>query len=88
MAQMNQCTEQKQIHRHGYQRSPREKGGRSGMDGELGVDRYKLFHLEWISNEVLLHSTGTSIQSLGRKHDGGDGRKRNVYVCMTGSFTV
>ena len=31
---------------------------RSGMDGEFGVSRCKLLHLEWISNEVLLYSTG------------------------------
>ena len=30
----------------------------SGMDQELGVDRCKLLHLEWINNGVLLHSTG------------------------------
>ena len=39
------------------------------MDGELGVSRCKLFHLEWISSEVLLHSTG-SVQYFGRDHDG------------------
>ena len=35
------------------------------MDWEFGVSRCKLFHLEWISNEVLLYSTGNSIPSLG-----------------------
>ena len=33
------------------------KGDR--MDEEFGVSRYKLLHSEWISNEVLLYSTGT-----------------------------
>ena len=33
------------------------------MDGEFGVNRCKLLHLEWISNEVLLYSTGI-------EHDG------------------
>ena len=46
-------------------------GGGSGMDGEFGVGRCKLLHLEWISNEVLLYSTGNSIQSLCIGHDGG-----------------
>ena len=41
------------------------EGGGSGMDGEFGVDRCKLFHLKWISNEALLYSTGNHIQSLG-----------------------
>ena len=40
----------------------REVGG-SGMDREFGVGRYKLFYLEWISNEVLLYSTGNYFQS-------------------------
>ena len=46
-----------------------EEGG-SGMDGEFGVRRCKLFHLEWISNEVLWYSTGNHIQSPGIDHDG------------------
>ena len=33
---------------------------------EFGDGRCKLVHLEWISNEVLLCSTGNSIHSLGR----------------------
>ena len=59
MAQINISTEQKQT--HGY----REKtcgcqggGGERWMDWESGVSRYKLLYLEWISNEILLYSTG------------------------------
>lgn len=33
-------------------------GGGSGKDGEFGVSRCKLSHLEWISKEILLYSTG------------------------------
>ena len=44
--------------------------GESGMDGESGAGRCKLFHLERISREVLLHSTGNFIQPLGIRHDG------------------
>ena len=47
----------------------RVEGG-SGIDGEFGVSRYKLLHLEWISHDVLLYSTGNYIQSLGIDHDG------------------
>ena len=46
------------------------KVGGSGMDWEFGVSRCKLLHLEWISDEVLLCSTGKFIQSLGIDHDG------------------
>ena len=40
-----------------------------GIDWEFGVGRYRPSHLEWISNEVLLHSIGNYIQSLRREHD-------------------
>ena len=46
------------------------EGGGRGMDGEFGISRCKLLHLEWISNEVLLYSTGNYIQSPGIDHDG------------------
>ena len=39
--------------------------GESGMNGEFGVGRCKLLHLEWISNEALLYSTGNYINLLG-----------------------
>ena len=68
---MNLSIEQKQTHRHGEQICGCEGGrGESGMDSEFRVGRCKLFHLEWISNEVLLYSTGNYIQSLGIDHDG------------------
>ena len=37
------------------------QGGGSGIDWEFGVNRCKLLHLEWISNEILLYSTGNHI---------------------------
>ena len=40
------------------------------MDTEFAVGRCKLFHVEWISHEVLLYSTGNSLQSLEIEHDG------------------
>ena len=49
----------------------KEEEGRSGMDWEFGVSGCKLLsHLEWMSNEVLLYTTGNYIRSLGRAHDG------------------
>ena len=68
---MNLSTEQKQTHRHGEETYDCQGGGgRRGMDWKFGVDRCKLFHLEWISKGVLLYSTGNYIQSLGRDPDG------------------
>ena len=48
------------------------KGAGSGMNGDFEVGRCKLLHLEWmwISNQVLLYSTGNYVQSLGVDHDG------------------
>ena len=58
-------------HRHGEQTCGCwGESGRSGMDGEFGVGRCKLSHLEWISNGVLLYSTGSYVQSLGAEYDG------------------
>ena len=53
------------------------KVGKSGMNQEFGVGRYKL---EWIGNEVLLYSVGTYIQSPGIDHDGKEYKKECVYV--------
>ena len=39
-------------------------GGGSGMDGELGVNRFRLWPLECISNEILLCSTGNYVWPL------------------------
>ena len=47
---------------------PRER--ESGMDSESGISRCKLLPLEWISNEVLLCSTGNCIQPLETDQDG------------------
>ena len=41
-----------------------------GWSREFGVSRCKVLHFEWISNEVLLCSTGNCMQSLVIEHDG------------------
>ena len=48
----------------------KEEGEGVGWMGKFGVSRCKLLYLEWISNEVLLYSTGNYVQSLGLEHDG------------------
>ena len=59
---MNLSTEQKQTHGHREQTCGcQEGGGGTGMDWEFGVSRCKLLHLERISNEILLYSTGNYI---------------------------
>ena len=49
----------KETHRLGEQTCGCQGG--SGMDWESGVNRWSLLPWEWISNEILLYSTGTSI---------------------------
>ena len=70
MAQVNLSTKQKQTHIENRLVVAKREKGRSEMDWEFGAGRYKLLYLEWISNEVLLCSTGNYIQSLGMDHDG------------------
>ena len=67
---MNLSAEKKQTHGLGEQTCGCQGGG-SGMDWEFGVSRCKLLHLGWISNEILLCSTGNYIQSLVMEHDKG-----------------
>ena len=79
MAQMNLSTEKEIMdleNRLVVAKGERERG--SGVVGELGVNRCKLLPLEWISNEILLCSTGNYVWSLMIKHH--NVRKRNVYV--------
>ena len=80
MAQMNLTSEKKHSHRHEEQTCGCQQGrGGSGMDWEFGVSRCKLLPLEWVSNEILLYSTGKYIQSLVMEYDGGNMKKR-MYI--------
>ena len=62
---MNLSTKQKDTHRYREQTcgcQGRGRKGGKGMNWEFGVDRYKLLHLGWINNRVLLYSIGNCIQ--------------------------
>ena len=66
----NKPSHRKETHGLGEQTCGCQQGwGGSGVDWELGVNRYKLLPLEWISNEILLCSTGNYVQSLMLEHD-------------------
>ena len=56
------------------------KEGGNGMNGEFGVSRCKPLHLEWISKEVLLYSTGNYIQSTGINCNGKEYKKEHEYI--------
>ena len=60
MEQMMLSAKQKQTHGHREQTCGCQgEGEESGMDWESWINRCKLLHLEWISNEILLYSPGT-----------------------------
>ena len=63
------------------------KGGEGREDWELGLADVNLC-TGWISNKGLLHNTGNYIQypviNYNRKHY----FKKNVYMCITFSYTV
>ena len=48
---------------------PEGRRRKKGMDGDLGVGRCKVLHLEWISNRVLLDSMRNCVQPLGLEYD-------------------
>ena len=57
----NEPFHRKETHGHGKQICGchgEGGGGGSGMSWESGVNRYRLLPVEWISNEILLCSTG------------------------------
>ena len=79
---MNLSTEQKQTHGHREQTCGHQiGGGRSGIEWEFGVSRCRLLHLEWMSNEVLLYSTGNSTHPLRE-----DNMRKRMCIYMTGSL--
>ena len=58
----NETFHRKKNHGHGKETCVCQgEGGESGMDWEFGVNRCKLLPLEWISNEILLYSTGNYV---------------------------
>ena len=62
MSQMNLLIEKKQNSWKGEQTfGCQGGGGGSWVDWEFRVSRCKVLHLDWISNEILLCSTGNYI---------------------------
>ena len=52
------------------------------MDWGSGVNRCKLWHLEWISNESLLYSTGNSSHLQWSMMEDNERKRMYIYVCM------
>ena len=66
------------------------EGEGSRMDGEFGVSRCKLLHVEWMDHKVLQYFTGNCVQSLNRDHDGKYKKKewisKEVLLYSTGNY--
>ena len=62
--------------------------GKDGVVREFGIDRNTLLYLKWITNNVLLYSTGNSAQCYVAAWMGGEfgGEWIHVYVCMDESL--
>ena len=62
--------------------------GKDGVVREFGIDRNTLLYLKWITNNVLLYSTGNSAQCYVAAWMGGEfgGEWIHVYVCMAESL--
>ena len=51
-----------------------------GMDWGFGISRCKLVCIGWISNKVLLDSTGDYIQYLVISHNGKEYEKQDMCI--------
>ena len=81
---MNLSTKQKQTHRHREQTCGCQGGEGWGKDG-VGVWDWQMqtiLYIGWISNKILLYSTGNYIQYPVRSHNGKEYEKECIYVCI------
>ena len=69
---------QTQEHREQTVVAKGESGG-DGMEWEVRVSKWKLLHMEWINNKVLLYSTESYIQYPVINHNG----KEYIYIHCT-----
>ena len=60
--------------------------GREWTDCESGVGGYKLLHLEWISNEILLCSPGNANHLRWNMME--NGVRKRAFICTSGHFAV
>ena len=54
------------------------------MEREPGISRHKLLYIEWISNKVLLYSTGNAIQYPVINHKGKEYEKEYIHMYWIG----
>ena len=81
---MNYSTNQKQTHRHREQTCSCQGGwSGGGLEGEAGVSRCKLLHIEW-RNKDLLYSTGGYSQYPMIDHSGEEYFKKGIPKWSSG----
>ena len=51
-------------------------------DWEFGISRFRLSHVEWISNKVLQYSTGNCIQYALIKRNGKGNEEECLFMDM------
>ena len=49
------------------------------MDWEFGISRWKLLHIEWMNNKVLLYSTGSYTEYVIRNHNEKEKNKSRLF---------
>ena len=61
-------------------------GREQGWDREFGIHMYTLLYLKWITNKVLLYSSGNSAQWYGSLDGRGVGARMDTCICTTKSL--
>ena len=63
------------------------EGWGKGTVREFGINMYTLLYLKWLTNKVLLYSTGNSAQRHMAAWMGGKfGGRMDTYICMAESL--
>ena len=57
--------------------------GKDGLVREFGIDRNTFLYLKWITNNVLLYSTGDSAQLCGSLDGRGVWGRMDPCICVT-----
>ena len=80
----NECIYKAEIDSQTQQTNLRLPKGKDagGKNQELGINRYTLLYIKYISNKDLLYSTGNYIQYLVITYNGKESENVYIYVCI------
>ena len=88
MIQMNLPTKQKQTQRLVNEIIVVVGGGKDVGKGQFGIDTYTLLYLKWISNKVLLNSTGNCSVLCGSLDGWGAWGEMDTCICLPETVTT